>query len=110
MRWLDGITDSMDMNSGKLLEMVRDREACHAAVHPWGCKELDTSWQLNNKSNPSSKQKHVPQRDQGGSRFRSEFSQNANAPKTMASCALPQIDGEQGICLLETKRMHKIMI
>ena len=33
LRWLEGIIDSMDMSLSKLQEMVKDREACHAAVH-----------------------------------------------------------------------------
>ena len=43
MRWLDGITDTMDMSLSKLQELVMDKEAWR----PWDCKELDMTEQMN---------------------------------------------------------------
>ena len=54
MRWLDSITNSMEMNLSKLQEMVKDRSL--ACCSPWDHKELDTTKRLNNSNKGSIKQ------------------------------------------------------
>ena len=63
MRWLDGITDSMDTSLGRLRELVMDREACCGS---WGRKELDTTERLNG-TEAVSYQADLPPSWRGGS-------------------------------------------
>ena len=50
MKWLNGIIDSMDMSFNKFQETVKDREACHAAVHGVTKSQTPPSWLNHNNS------------------------------------------------------------
>ena len=47
MRWLDGITNLMDMNLSKLQELVMGKKGSLACCSPWGCKEFDMTEGMN---------------------------------------------------------------
>jgi len=51
MRWLDGVTNAINMNLGKLQEMVRDMKAWCATYSPWGHKELH-DWATEQQQQP----------------------------------------------------------
>ena len=51
VRWLDSITDSMDMSLSKRWEIVKDYSEGPACCSPWGRKESDVTYQLNNNKN-----------------------------------------------------------
>ena len=65
MRWLDSITNSMHMNSSKLLEIVKDREACCAIVHGVAKSQTRLSDNRNESEEAGSKRQKLEQKCRG---------------------------------------------
>ena len=58
-RWLDGITDSMEMSLSKLWEIVKEGQGSLACCSPWGCKQSDMPELLNNNNPPLNSQNFI---------------------------------------------------